>query len=1003
VQRVRRLLGERPFAQAWVLLPDRLQTAYFRRRLAEAGGAIGAQVGTFGDLYAELLGRAGCPAPLASSPIVHRLVQTTLEQVYAAGDLVYYAGLKDTPGFALALREAFAELKRALVYPERFIEVAASGSLAQQELARLYQAYQEQLRALGWADPDGLSWLALEALQERPELAEDIELLVMDGFDSFSGAQRLALRLLGRAVRDMLVTLPGAHPFPRPVQRRFERAYRELAASLPSLQRTAAQVSSLPPGLQHLEAHLFEPGSPAMLPDGALVLLEARSPAEESREALRWLKARIVRDHLPQQACAIITPDPDSYHPHLRQAAAEFGMPLHFTQGQRLAHAPAIAALLQLLALAVQNFPRRPLLDAIRSPYFDLAYLGLERRDADVLDLVSRAGQVIEGQAQWAEVFEGLAQSASPERSEPEDGPGSPALPRGGSAIALWQTLQRLLARLAPPDVPQALSDWICWLEDLLDELRFYQSGAGRRDQAAFQELRETLRALALSQVLTGETPLDYARFVVELQGTLNGAGYQEGLPSRQPAIQVLRMIEGRGVRFEAVAILGLAEGIYPQVERADPFLDEPLRQALGLEARLQREQAGLFYQAVTRSDRFLLLTRPYLAKDGEAWEASPYWKSIQALLPENSAVQVRPDDPRPLADTASPAEALFWAIRRRSLPPALADLRSHWESLRHAGQVLRARQASAPQGPFEGQAEAIADEMAAHYGPLHSWSASQLEAYGACPQQFYVSAVLKLQVKVAPEVGLGAAPLGSVLHAILERCYAAAEHPADPQSVLAGLPEIARQVFDNAPREYGFRPSPLWEREQTQLLLALENTILGLANQDARAGWRPYLFERSFGRQNAPALQLQAGGETIHLRGVIDRIDQDAAGRLRIIDYKTGSSHLGKADLLEGRRLQLPIYALAASQALGLGQPVEGLYWSLLKGEPGSLRLSSFQNGDESGPPAAIATALAHISRIVRGVRQADFRPQPPKGGCPAYCPAQTWCWRYEPGWRSA
>ena len=80
--------------------------------------------------------------------------------------------------------------------------------------------------------------------------------------------------------------------------------------------------------------------------------------------------------------------------------------------------------------------------------------------------------------------------------------------------------------------------------------------------------------------------------------------------------------------------------------------------------------------------------------------------------------------------------------------------------------------------------------------------------------------------------------------------------------------------------------------------------------------------------------------------------------------------------------------------------RPVEGFYWALLKGEAGSLKLSSFKNGEESGPQAAISLALAHIGRTVQGVRQAAFPPLPPKGGCPSYCPAQTWCWRYEPGW---
>ena len=194
LQRIRSLLLEQPFAPVRVVLPDRLQTTAFRRRLAEAGGAIGVKIGTFENLYRELLERSGNPVPVASPPIVHRLVRAAVEGVHAGGGLQYYHGLRQTPGFALVLREVFAELKRALVFPETFAAQAATGSPAQQELARLYLAFQAHLQRFNWADPEGLSWLAVEALQNHPDLPAETALLVVDGFDSFTGAQRKALQ-----------------------------------------------------------------------------------------------------------------------------------------------------------------------------------------------------------------------------------------------------------------------------------------------------------------------------------------------------------------------------------------------------------------------------------------------------------------------------------------------------------------------------------------------------------------------------------------------------------------------------------------------------------------------------------------------------------------------------------------------------------------------------------------------------------------------------------------
>src|SRR4029079_19694169 len=92
----------------------------------------------------------------------------------------------------------------------------------------------------------------------------------------------------------------------------------------------------------------------------------------------------------------------------------------------------------------------------------------------------------------------------------------------------------------------------------------------------------------------------------------------------------------------------GVSEGVLPELEREDPFLNEAIRADLGLEPRLGREQRGLFYQAITRADEYLLLTRPFLADDADRGEASPYWDAVAALVAEPPAL-IHPDTPRPI------------------------------------------------------------------------------------------------------------------------------------------------------------------------------------------------------------------------------------------------------------------------------------------------------------------------------------------------------------------
>jgi len=138
-------------------------------------------------------------------------------------------------------------------------------------------------------------------------------------------------------------------------------------------------------------------------------------------------------------------------------------------------------------------------------------------------------------------------------------------------------------------------------------------------------------------------------------------------------------------------------------------------------------------------------------------------------------------------------------------------------------------------------------------------------------------------------------------------------------------------------------------------------------------------------------------------LHGVIDRVDVDALGQLRVIDYKTGSSRLEMRDLEEGRRLQITVYGLAAEGMLKLGRLTEGVYWKIRQAGPSALKLEALNYVSEAGKHYAGVNGAAdlvrdYIGNYVAGIREGDFRPRPPEGGCPAYCPARLFCWRYQP-----
>lgn len=996
--------ASRPLPAVRVLLPDDSQVFAFQRRLA-ASGALGVRLSTFGGLHRHLLSLAGRLLPEAGGPALYRVIQALARQEAAAGRLAHYAAIVETPGFINAMAERFAELKRERVLPERFLQAADPQSPGETELARLYDRYQLYLQEQAWADREGLAWLAVELLEEDPSFRPDFELLLLDGFNEFTPVQVALLDRLQPHLSRIVVTLTGRDGPARSAHGRFNRARQKLATALQPEFIFLDDPPRLTPELASLEAGFFEPTPhPYPHPPDALHLLELRSPAEEAREALRWIKALLLRGPgLQPQQTAVFSPDIDLHLPYLKAAAAEFGLPLHVRFREPLASAPEIHTLANLLELPAAGYLRRPLLECLRSPLFDFSAIGFQPQDAVVLEALSYEYQVVGGLEQWRQAFArhlprtGQAEEITTDDDERGDEFFIPSLPDAAETERLASAFEQFTGRLQP-QAAQTLSGWVGWLEDLLGELGFQTACPAEVQQALGIVLDQLLLSEELLRAGHSAASIGYTQFLQEFLAALQGQGLPPGSAPQDQGVFVGPLIEARGLRFEAVALLGLGEGLFPQVERADPFLGEDLRGRLGMETRLGRYQSSLFYQAALRTNRHLLLTRPYLAEGGEAWQPSPYWQSTAEVFP-GWAARLRPADPRRAENAASIAERLHWQARAGSLDgpdPVGAVSNARLTALRHKTMVLAARLAHQPSGPYEGQPYSLVEALARRYGPDYVWSASRFEAYGGCPQRFYVQQALDLEPLLPPRPGFEPVHLGSILHELLEEAYRTAQDPAQVDSVVAQLHRLAPAVFARAPEKYGFRPGPLWEIEQTQLLALLEENILALADSDA--DWQPAYFEARFGLDDQPPLELETEAGTIRLRGLIDRVDTRPGGSLRVIDYKTGGSHLAARDLLDGVRLQLPLYA-AAARALGLGEPVDGFYWHLGRAEAGRLKLSSFSaEGYPDGVDGALQVASDHIQASLEGIRQAEFTPQPPPGGCPGYCPAAAWCWHYQP-----
>ena len=1009
-----------------------LQRQAAQRRLAAMGGALGARILTLNSLGSSLLDATGLALTRLADPVLVRLLRVALDRT----PLQFYAPLRTSPGLAQQLRRLFGELQQNKVTPLHLMQAVATETPALQELARVYQAYIVLLAQHEASDGPGWVGRVTALLQAHPQAIPRWRWLAFDGFDRFTPTEIALITLLSRHVHTLIITLPGAGA-------QSTIAYRQALETRKSLEAAlVVEAEPLPssqthhhPALHFLAQQIFQHQVAPKQPAPEVELIAAADMQQEVREALRWLKMRIVHDGMAPTEVALLARSLQPYRAAIRQVASEMGLPLHIPGGLPLRQNPAIAALLGLLSLPApghqheQAFAFRPLIAAWRSPYFDWqAYLPQDddlppdaTLSADALDRVGRWGRVQAGRAQWEKTLRLLmAVAEDDEENEDDRRRLSTALPRGEAAARLYQQFQAFVTAITPPSGLHPLSVFVRWLEDLIgpdpdsathppaDDVPSLQMprciraqkdvSLRERDLAAMQALKDVLRGMVSAAQMVALSPIDYASFLTDLQGSIEAAHYDPAPDQAAPRILAADVVQAKGLNFAAVAVLGLAEGAFPSSVREDSLLhdrerDRLRRAGIPVEPSLRSEEAAIFHQAITRARDRLLLTRPRLAEGGAIWPESPYWQEVLRWLhvPVRSLTH---------NDLLLPQEAASWPevmqIYARNQGVAWAPwLRSQqpqrWQRLQHGLQVAQQR-LRRQAAEHDGNLQAHRQALQSLFGARRIWSASQLEIYQECPYYWFSRYALHLEARPEPTLGPDAAQLGTIYHELLKRVFAEADDPGDAESLLAKLAQIADDELSQAPQKLGFRPSAWWQHTQVSILSILQTTIRKLVA--ASKDWRPFAFEQAFGHGNHPPLAVRANGETVLVRGKIDRVDVNGQKQARVIDYKSGDVRLYRPEkLASGELLQLPLYALAVEQSLQAGQVIDGFYWSVTGASISPLRLSA--PADKVGFDAR-TVVQQHVIDAVGQIRTGAFVPRPPGDGCPSYCSAADFCWHY-------
>jgi len=568
------------------------------------------------------------------------------------------------------------------------------------------------------------------------------------------------------------------------------------------------------------------------------------------------------------------------------------------------------------------------------------------------------------------------------------------AVVEGRPLAAIWELLEPFLRERVrlPGGAPRLLAPLAAALEPALRS----PDGAALRGDAALAAVERALRSLRVPAGRSGE-----ARVHV---GTLASAA---------------------GLAFDAVRIVGLAEGSVPSTPREDPVLPAALRAALeerGFAAPSPEDRVlaelHAFHGAILAARRRLALSAP--RRDLARTEREP-----AAILIEVAAALARPD-----RRTGAPAEAVprGEALRRDLFEPARASALAYrlenpvseadwllraargapglppaWRSAPHLDLARAAalRQPAAL-GPDRGPAE-----LEGPFPPLPGLepsrpiSASALRDLLACPRRFLMSRVLHWEEPAAaPSLReLDPAVFGTLLHRVLERLYRA--HGAE---IVAGSGALARWVeeglaaadaaLDELLRELPILGAAIREKERRRL----HDAVRAFVEYDFRpgepaSGRRRFVdVERGFGTGEAP-LALEIGGGSLHVRGYVDRLDATPAATI-VRDVKSGRAHPrdGKeAEPSPELDVQLGLYvkvARALAAEWGLPGRAAGAY-AYASGR-GEVHERAFLRDEDAALLEERTDGWLALARALLAARR--FPATPEEADC-GYCPFAPLC----------
>ena len=398
-------------------------------------------------------------------------------------------------------------------------------------------------------------------------------------------------------------------------------------------------------------------------------------------------------------------------------------------------------------------------------------------------------------------------------------------------------------------------------------------------------------------------------------------------IPMAQDEVTVGDVDRSRSHKIKAVFIIGLNDGMFPSINKAEGFLNDDDREkikqngvelAKGTIDRIYEDNFNI-YKAFTTAEEKIFLSYSSSDMEGKSLRPSVLVSRIKKIfegLKETSDVIYRKSEISTKENTFKELLINLREFRDGN------EIDTKWfdvYNLYNESEEWHEKLASAVKAlNYTNTAEKIKKEnVEKMYGSTLKTSVSKLEQYSGCPFSYYLKYGLKLNDKETFNVE--AVDTGSFMHDVIDNFFGVIEERNINLKEITDeeLEKIVAEIVSEKlklDRNYIFTTTSKYKVLSNRLQKVVTMSVKYIVQSLKQSEFEVFGHEVEFGGkgQYKPITVTTDDGRRVEIIGKIDRVDimKNPDGTyVRIIDYKSSVKNIDLNQVFYGLQLQLLTY----------------------------------------------------------------------------------------------